>query len=84
MSSSSSQQSRRIKSRSGCVRCKRRRIKCDEAVPSCLRCVKSGVDCPGYAKALKWSTKHESSPRMSSSVGEPHYSSPDWFEEEVR
>ncbi|GIK06886.1 hypothetical protein Aspvir_002539 [Aspergillus viridinutans] len=33
------------KSRSGCLPCKRRRVKCDETQPHCLRCQKHGVTC---------------------------------------
>ncbi|CAG8898031.1 unnamed protein product [Penicillium egyptiacum] len=33
------------KSRAGCVNCKQRRVKCDEAKPGCLRCQKHGIDC---------------------------------------
>ncbi|OJD17051.1 hypothetical protein AJ78_02846 [Emergomyces pasteurianus Ep9510] len=33
------------KSRTGCVNCKQRRIKCDEAKPQCQRCGTYGVDC---------------------------------------
>ncbi|QMW43368.1 hypothetical protein G4B11_006738 [Aspergillus flavus] len=33
------------KSRAGCVKCKQRRVKCDETKPHCLRCQKHGVDC---------------------------------------
>ncbi|KAK2749490.1 C6 zinc finger domain protein [Colletotrichum kahawae] len=36
------------KSRSGCVTCKKRRIRCDEAKPSCLNCAKSKRTCEGY------------------------------------
>lgn len=32
----------------GCVNCKARRIKCDEALPGCQRCVTSGRTCLGY------------------------------------
>jgi hypothetical protein len=32
----------------GCVNCKARRIKCDEALPSCQRCVTGGRTCLGY------------------------------------
>ncbi|KAK3202652.1 hypothetical protein GRF29_154g298618, partial [Pseudopithomyces chartarum] len=32
----------------GCMRCKKRRIKCDELEPACKRCTKSGYTCPGY------------------------------------
>ncbi|PGG98687.1 hypothetical protein GX51_06694 [Blastomyces parvus] len=33
------------KSRTGCVNCKQRRIKCDETKPQCRRCETYGVDC---------------------------------------
>ncbi|KAJ8115213.1 hypothetical protein OPT61_g3095 [Boeremia exigua] len=33
------------KSRNGCARCKRRRIKCDETKPECARCVEFGTVC---------------------------------------
>ncbi|GJD03911.1 Retinol dehydrogenase 12 [Colletotrichum higginsianum IMI 349063] len=33
------------KSRLGCQPCKKRKIKCDEARPSCLNCVRREVDC---------------------------------------
>lgn len=29
--------------------CRTRRVKCDEAKPTCVRCVKSGYECNGYA-----------------------------------
>ncbi|KAE9367698.1 hypothetical protein N431DRAFT_348684 [Stipitochalara longipes BDJ] len=34
--------------RTGCKTCKIRRVKCDEAKPSCNRCIKFGVICDGY------------------------------------
>ncbi|KAK1960081.1 hypothetical protein LY78DRAFT_590327 [Colletotrichum sublineola] len=44
------------KVKSGCITCKRRRVKCDETRPSCLRCTKSprgpGV-CEGYQDERK-------------------------------
>ncbi|APA14016.1 hypothetical protein sscle_12g087860 [Sclerotinia sclerotiorum 1980 UF-70] len=36
------------KVRSGCLTCKRRRIKCDERKPECNRCQVFGVVCEGY------------------------------------
>ncbi|KAF5710654.1 Arginine metabolism regulation II [Fusarium mundagurra] len=50
---------RKPKTRSGCSVCKGRKVKCDEEVPSCQRCIKIGVECPGYYKPVKWSVKHE-------------------------
>ena len=37
------------KVRSGCASCKVRHLKCDESRPSCLRCLKRGLPCGGYA-----------------------------------
>ncbi|KAH6867346.1 hypothetical protein B0T10DRAFT_572404, partial [Thelonectria olida] len=63
----------RVKSRSGCVRCKQKHVKCDEAVPSCLTCVRGGLACPGYRKPVKWSDKHEKlkvgPPRLATGFG---------------
>ncbi|KAI0868337.1 hypothetical protein GGS24DRAFT_482738 [Hypoxylon argillaceum] len=36
------------KARTGCLTCKKRKVKCDEAKPACTRCVKSGHRCAGY------------------------------------
>ncbi|KAI0540146.1 hypothetical protein GGR58DRAFT_461749 [Xylaria digitata] len=36
------------KARTGCLTCKRRKVKCDEAKPTCARCIKSGHRCAGY------------------------------------
>ncbi|EXJ68496.1 uncharacterized protein A1O5_08289 [Cladophialophora psammophila CBS 110553] len=47
------------KSRSGCSTCKKRRVKCDEAKPSCRNCAHKNLKCPGYETRWKWSTKHE-------------------------
>ncbi|KAL2072577.1 hypothetical protein VTL71DRAFT_11920 [Oculimacula yallundae] len=34
----------------GCTTCRKRRIKCDEEHPTCLRCRKSGLECDGPIK----------------------------------
>ncbi|KAK6866101.1 hypothetical protein PG995_002629 [Apiospora arundinis] len=39
---------------SACALCLSRRVKCDEARPSCSNCVKYGAECPGYARGLKF------------------------------
>lgn len=36
------------KVRTGCDNCKKRRVKCDERKPECLRCQRVGVQCSGY------------------------------------
>ncbi|KAL6694536.1 hypothetical protein J3F84DRAFT_377157 [Trichoderma pleuroticola] len=38
----------RRKVKTGCLTCKKRRVKCDEAKPSCKRCVSTGRVCDGY------------------------------------
>ena len=41
-----------------CWECLRRRLVCDYTRPTCMKCVKSGIVCPGFgnAKPLKWLT----------------------------
>ena len=38
----------RPKVRTGCVNCKRRKVKCDEQKPWCQRCAKAKIECEGY------------------------------------
>ncbi|KAL3418612.1 C6 zinc finger domain containing protein [Phlyctema vagabunda] len=48
------------KSRKGCLRCKAKRLKCDERKPQCYQCNRKHITCPGYAtQPFVWSTKHE-------------------------
>ncbi|KIW99350.1 uncharacterized protein Z518_11338 [Rhinocladiella mackenziei CBS 650.93] len=42
------------KVRTGCVTCRRRRVKCDETHPKCRRCAKAGRVCEGYTQAKAW------------------------------
>ncbi|CAG8244994.1 unnamed protein product [Penicillium salamii] len=41
------------KTRSGCLTCKSRRVKCDEQRPSCLRCLSSKRICEGYSTPIQ-------------------------------
>ncbi|PVH74651.1 hypothetical protein DL98DRAFT_603390 [Cadophora sp. DSE1049] len=41
------------KVRTGCLTCKARRVKCDEAKPECHRCLKAGLTCDGYKQPTK-------------------------------
>ncbi|KIW00841.1 uncharacterized protein PV09_07601 [Verruconis gallopava] len=50
---------KRTKSRNGCLRCKDKRRKCDEAKPECNECIRRSLPCPGYKKEIKWSLRHE-------------------------
>lgn len=34
-------------------------VKCDEAKPQCRVCRDDGLECPGFERQLRWSTKHE-------------------------
>ncbi|KAI0545121.1 hypothetical protein F4679DRAFT_488800 [Xylaria curta] len=44
------QRAYRPKTQTGCLTCKIRRVKCDEALPACLRCTSTGRTCDGYAR----------------------------------
>ncbi|CAH0043621.1 unnamed protein product [Clonostachys solani] len=46
------------KSRTGCQRCRARRVKCDEQHPSCVNCLKRGVKCDYIQQAADQQT-HE-------------------------
>ncbi|KAJ5386831.1 hypothetical protein N7509_009372 [Penicillium cosmopolitanum] len=39
---------------SGCRRCVKRRVKCDERIPGCAKCETYGQPCPGYDKGFKF------------------------------
>lgn len=45
---------RRNKSFTGCWTCRERRVKCDQARPSCKRCNTAGISCQGYGIRLVW------------------------------
>ncbi|KAH7333087.1 hypothetical protein BKA65DRAFT_507112 [Rhexocercosporidium sp. MPI-PUGE-AT-0058] len=45
------------KVRTGCLTCKIRRVKCDEAKPHCNRCFKAGLTCDGYKKPSKLASR---------------------------
>ncbi|KAK4244990.1 fungal transcriptional regulatory-like protein [Corynascus novoguineensis] len=40
------------RTKTGCLTCRRRRIKCDEGKPTCNNCIKSKRDCEGYSQRL--------------------------------
>ncbi|KAI7281971.1 hypothetical protein KC345_g3795 [Hortaea werneckii] len=52
------------KSRNGCITCKTRRVKCDEARPLCNRCNNTGRKCEGYdaEQHLRPTARAESAP----------------------
>ncbi|RFU23729.1 hypothetical protein B7463_g12608, partial [Scytalidium lignicola] len=49
------------KVRTGCTTCKIRHVKCDETKPACMRCVKFGRQCDGYAQQKTGETASSSS-----------------------
>ncbi|PVI01507.1 hypothetical protein DM02DRAFT_613565 [Periconia macrospinosa] len=51
------------KTKTGCMTCRVRRVKCDEAKPYCLRCTSTGRTCDGYPTlATTASSPHEDTP----------------------
>ncbi|KAK3905435.1 hypothetical protein C8A05DRAFT_12734 [Staphylotrichum tortipilum] len=42
----------RKRTKTGCLTCRRRRIKCDEGKPTCSNCIKSKRECEGYSQRL--------------------------------
>ncbi|KAJ6786677.1 hypothetical protein PWT90_08546 [Aphanocladium album] len=58
--------------KSGCLTCRTRRVKCDETRPVCKRCVKTRVECRGYAvePADGEATLHAGLPKDSTSEGQ--------------
>ncbi|KAF2669050.1 hypothetical protein BT63DRAFT_455026 [Microthyrium microscopicum] len=57
------------KSRAGCAACKAKHVKCDEVRPSCLRCMASEIQCPGYQTTNRRN-------RLQISAGESNDNSP--------
>ncbi|SGZ49488.1 CIC11C00000000772 [Sungouiella intermedia] len=47
-------QKSKSKSRTGCITCKFKRLKCDEQKPFCNNCTKKNIKCGGYATRFKW------------------------------
>lgn len=39
---------------SGCGTCKRRKVKCDDTRPKCIRCLKAGIECTGYGQRVRF------------------------------
>jgi hypothetical protein len=37
-----------------CPTCVRRRIRCDRGLPTCMKCAKKALECPGYGPRLRW------------------------------
>ena len=42
----------------GCLQCRRRKIRCDEGAPSCSYCVARGLTCSPVGVVLKWEAEY--------------------------
>ncbi|KAI4868747.1 hypothetical protein F4820DRAFT_444664 [Hypoxylon rubiginosum] len=57
------------KSRLGCLPCKRRKVKCDEASPACRNCIRFGIGCEYSSSSSKASPTSCETAQESSSIG---------------
>ncbi|SPO07608.1 related to C6 zink-finger protein PRO1A [Cephalotrichum gorgonifer] len=47
------------RSKTGCITCRKRKKKCDEAKPRCMNCEKNAVVCEGYHEKQMWRSGKE-------------------------
>ncbi|CAK7896721.1 hypothetical protein CAAN1_17S01552 [[Candida] anglica] len=60
------------RTRTGCLTCRKRRIKCDERKPHCFNCERSKKVCLGYENLSKKKSTQSSSPHSASDEDEDH------------
>lgn len=53
---------KQVRSRTGCLTCRKRRVKCDEIKPVCKRCIAADVICDGYPKQKNVPSRTEPTP----------------------
>lgn len=46
-----------VRTKTGCLTCRRRHKKCDEGKPACWNCTRNGLDCEGYQPPRVWESK---------------------------
>ena len=44
----------KMASRKPCHNCRRSRLRCDQSLPSCNKCIRAGKECLGYEKYFSW------------------------------
>lgn len=49
------------RTRTGCLTCRKRRKKCDEAKPVCRNCERNAFTCEGYERRIKWTSDRRKS-----------------------
>ncbi|KAJ0425047.1 hypothetical protein BJY00DRAFT_298949 [Aspergillus carlsbadensis] len=55
----------------GCQICRKRKIKCDQFLPGCSQCRKSGWVCPGYADAVERMFQYQHVDSIPLAIGKP-------------
>ncbi|RDW79091.1 Zn(II)2Cys6 transcription factor [Aspergillus mulundensis] len=58
---------RGLRSKTGCLTCRRRRKKCDEHKPRCYNCERNNLVCDGYQSLQTWAPRNNQRPRRSHS-----------------
>ncbi|KAI1117659.1 hypothetical protein F5Y14DRAFT_438977 [Nemania sp. NC0429] len=60
------------RSKTGCITCRKRKKKCDEAKPRCLNCEKNLVVCEGYHEKTLWKSGREREEEKQRNQSLPH------------
>jgi hypothetical protein len=67
--------------RTGCLTCRRRRIKCDEKKPICNRCQRANFECEGYEILhTAMTVQRDSTPALAPAVS---WRDPNWRQEQL-
>lgn len=77
--------------RTGCITCRKRRVKCDETRPVCTRCRSANFECEGYPPPRRAPQPPTSSPKLTpppvedegSSFGELSFRHTNWRQDQL-